>query len=172
MSETLEIIIRVFVAFIATLIITRLIGKQMIAQLTYHDFVAAITIGSIAGNLAFNIKISFFYFILSLALFSGIAWTVTWISLKSRNANRFVSGEPITVMENGTILTDNLRKMNYSLDALELGLRQQGIFHKEEVEKAILEINGSLSVLKKPAYRNVTKQELDALLKKIKEQID
>lgn len=47
MTEVIEIIIRVFVAFIVTLIITRLIGKQMIAQLTYHDFVAAITIACV-----------------------------------------------------------------------------------------------------------------------------
>lgn len=165
MSETTEIIIRVFVTFLATLIITRMLGKQMIAQVTYHDFVAAIIIGSIAGNLAFNIKIKFIYFILSLGMFSGIALIATWIALKSRKANMLLSGEPITVIENGTILTENMNNMKYSLDALELGLRQQGVFDKEEVEKAILEINGSLSILKKPSYRNVTKKELDALIK-------
>lgn len=137
-TEPIEIIIRVFVAFIATLIITRLIGKQMIAQLTYHDFVAAITIGSIAGNLAFNIKIRFFYFILSLALFSGIALIVTLISLKSKKMNRLLSGEPIIVVENGAVLEDNLRKMNYTLDALDLGLREKGVFDRNEVEKAVL----------------------------------
>lgn len=139
----------------------------MIAQLTYHDFVAAITIGSIAGNLAFNIKIRFFYFILSLALFSGIALIVTLISLKSKKMNRLLSGDPIIVVENGAVLEDNLRKVNYTLDALDLGLREKGVFDRNEVEKAVLETNGSLSVLKKPAYRNVTKQELDALFKKL-----
>lgn len=167
MTEAVEIIVRVFVAFIVTLIITRLIGKQMIAQLTYHDFVAAITIGSIAGNLAFNIKIKFVYFLLSLGLFSLIAWAVTVISLKNQKLKKLVSGQPIVVIENGNIHKDNLRKMNYTLEALELGLREKGVFNKNEVETAVLEINGSLSVLKKPEYKNVTQKELTEMLNKL-----
>ena len=73
--------------------------------MTYHDFVAAITLGAITANLAFNIKESFWDLTFSLILFSGVLYILTFAAMKSRKARTWLSGtKPTVVIENGKIL--------------------------------------------------------------------
>lgn len=80
----MEIVARVVLAFAIMMIITRMLGKQTIAQMTYHDFVAAITLGALTANLAFNNMIKISHMIVVLLTFSGIAYSLMILSLKSR----------------------------------------------------------------------------------------
>ena len=116
--------------------------------------------GTIAGNLAFNIKIKFLYFIIAIVIMSSIVFILNLIAVRISRFRKWISGEPTTLIQNGQILEDSMKKMGYSLDSLKQALRSKDIFHLDEVECAILEINGSLSVLKKPQYKNTTKQDL------------
>ena len=116
--ESIQVLIRTSAAFIVIMIIARILGKQTISQMTFHDFVAAITLGAITGNLAFNTKLNHWNLAASLMLFSGIAFVVTFISLKSRTVRKWLSGKPTIVIENGKILESNLRKLHLTLDTL------------------------------------------------------
>lgn len=160
MPGIVEIIIRTIVAFVLLWSFTFLLGKQTINQKTYHGFIASVTLGTIAGNMAFNIKIKSLYFVISLLIMSGIVITLAFIALKNQRARKWIAGKPTVIIENGKILEQNMRKLKYTLDSLNHGLRAKDIFNIEEVEHAILEIDGSLSVLKKPDYRHVTKRDL------------
>ncbi|WP_047153156.1 DUF421 domain-containing protein [Aneurinibacillus tyrosinisolvens] len=160
MTDTIEIVIRTFTSFALFIIIMHILGKQLVGQITYHYFIAAITLGSIAGNMAFNIKIKFLYFIISMLLFSAIAFALAFLTLKSSTIRRWISGDPAVIIQNGKLLEDNMKKAKYTLDVLNQGLREKDIFDIEEVEHAVLEVNGKLSVLKKPEYRGVTRQDL------------
>lgn len=163
MSEIIEVVLRTFVAFILLMLVARILGKQTLAEMTFHDFVAGITIGALAANLAFNTNLSFWSIVTSLLVFSSIALILTIIALKSRKARNWISGTPTVIIENGMILEDNMKKMKYNLDSLNQGLREKNIFDINEVEYAILETHGHLSVLKKPIYRNVNKLDLSIL---------
>ncbi|MEC0270403.1 DUF421 domain-containing protein [Paenibacillus anseongense] len=160
MEEFIQVLIRTFAAFIIIMIVARILGKQTISQMTYHDFVAAITLGAITGNLAFNTKLNHWNLLASLLLFSGIAFIVTFISLKSRKSRKWLSGRPTIVIENGKILEDNLKKLHLTLDTLNQELREKDIFDIQEVEFAVLELNGRLSVLKKPEFRQVLMKDI------------
>ncbi|MFC7440185.1 DUF421 domain-containing protein [Laceyella putida] len=160
MSDNIEVIIRTFVAFILLWSFTCILGKQTIAQKTYHGFIASITLGTIAGNMAFNIKINSWHFVISLLIMSSIIFLLALIALRNRKARKWISGEPTVVIENGKILEHNMKKLKYTLDSLNHGLREKDIFNIEEVEVAMVEIDGSLSVLKKPHYRHITKKDL------------
>lgn len=155
-----DILFRTVAAFILIMIIARLLGKQTVAQMTYHDFVVTITLGAITGNVAFNTYFRIWHLLLSLILFSGIAYLLSHISLKSRKSRKWISGKPTVVIENGNILEQNMRKLKLSLDTLIQELREKDIFNIEEVEYAVLELNGRFSVLKKPEYRQVTRKDL------------
>ncbi|EKS8361322.1 DUF421 domain-containing protein, partial [Bacillus cereus] len=89
-----------------------------------------------------------------------------YISMKSRIGRKVFAGNPTVIMENGKILENNMRKMRYSLDYLNQQLRENGIFNIEEVLYVVVETNGKISVLKKPEYRTVTKQDLNIPTKK------
>lgn len=163
MSGSIEIIIRTFTAFILLWVFVQLLGKQTIAQRTYHLYIASITMGTIAGNLAFNIKIKFLYFIISIIIMGTVVFMLNLVAVRNPRFGKWIAGEPAILIQKGQILEETMERMGYSLDSLKRGLRGKDIFNIEEVECAILEINGALSVLKKEQYQNTTKQDLPLL---------
>ncbi|MCM3116452.1 DUF421 domain-containing protein [Neobacillus sp. MER 74] len=163
MSETVEIIIRTFTSFILLWVFVLVLGKQTIAHKTYHLYIASITMGTIAGNLAFNIKIRFLYFIIAMILLGTVVFILNQVALRNPRLRKWIAGEPAILIQNGEILGESMERMHYSLDSLQQALRGKNIFNIEEVECAILEINGSLSVLKKHQYLSTTKEDLKQL---------
>ncbi|MFB7142823.1 DUF421 domain-containing protein [Gottfriedia sp. NPDC056225] len=159
MVSTLEVIIRTFSAFVLLICITHLLGKQTISKMTYHDYISSITLGSIAGNLTFNTSIKFSNYITALIIFCTFLFLATLVSLKNRKARALFNGEPTVVIQDGKILEKNLEKLRISMDSLNQALRRRDIFDIDEVEYAIFEPDGHLSILKKPSYRFVTRKD-------------
>ncbi|WP_143804268.1 DUF421 domain-containing protein [Paenibacillus sp. FSL R7-0337] len=160
MPTYLEIILRTIAAFVLLMVTSRILGKQTISNMTFHDFVSGITLGSIAANLAFNNKLSYGLIAVSLLIFFAISFLVSKAALENRTWNRWVSGTPTVIIEDGTILEDNMRSIRYTLDSLAQSLREKDIFNLEEVEYACLEGHGKLSVKKKSEYEWVTRKDL------------
>lgn len=160
MVGSVEIIFRTFTAFILLWVFVQLLGKQTIAQRTYHLYIASITMGTIAGNLAFNIEIKFLYFIIAIIIMGTIVFMLNLVAVRNPLFRKWIAGEPATLIQKGQILEESMERMGYSLDSLKQALRGKDIFNIDEVEYAILEINSSLSVLKKQQYQNTTKQDL------------
>ncbi|MEF2095158.1 DUF421 domain-containing protein [Bacillus sp. CFBP9009] len=163
MSESVEIIFRTLTSFILLWVFVHLLGKQTIAQRTYHLYIASITMGTIAGNLAFNIKIKFLYFIIAIIIMGTVVYMLNLLSIRNPLFGKWIAGEPATLIQKGQILEESMERMGYSLESLKQALRGKDIFNIEEVEFAILETNGSLSVLKKEQYQNAAKQDLPLL---------
>ncbi|GGF18368.1 UPF0702 transmembrane protein YdfS [Halobacillus andaensis] len=164
MAEHIEVILRSIGAFVLLLIGARILGKQTLSQMTIFDFIAAISLGSIAANLAFNLSIKSHHIGLSFIIFVAVAYFIAFVSLKNRKARKFFAGDPTIIIQNGKILEHNMKKMRYTLDYLNQQLREKDVFTIEEVLFALIETNGSLTVLKKPQFRSVTKQDIAALL--------
>lgn len=160
MIGTFEVIIRTFSAFVLLICITHLLGKQTISKMTYHDYITSITIGSIAGNLAFNTSIRFSNFITALIILSIFIFLATLVSLKNKKARALFNGEPTVVIQDGKILEKNLVNLRVTMDSLNQALRRRDIFDIDEVEYALFEPDGHLSILKKPEYRFVTRKDL------------
>ncbi len=97
MSESLEVVWRSIASFGLLLIGTRILGKQTISQMTIFDFVATISSGAIAANLAFNTSIKAHHIIIALVIYVIIIYTIALISLKSRKGRKFLAGDPTIV---------------------------------------------------------------------------
>lgn len=160
MSESIEVVLRSFTAFAILLIGTRILGQQLISQMTTFDFIASISIGTIAANLAFNTPIKAYNFFMAYAIFIVVTVIIAIISLKNRQARKFFAGTPTVIIRDGHLLEENMRKIRYTLDYLNQQLREKDIFNIDEVYQAMIETNGTLTVLKKPEYRSVTRQDL------------
>lgn len=160
MIGTIDVIIRTLSAFILLICITHLLGKQTISKMTYHDYITSITIGSIAGNLAFNTSIRFSNYITALIILCTFLFLATLVSLKNKKARAIFNGEPTVVIQDGKILEKNIEKLRISMDSFNQALRRRDIFDIDEVEYAIFEPDGHLSVLKKPSHRFVTREDL------------
>lgn len=160
MSDWLETIFRTISIFILLMVITNLQGKQLSSHTLYYNLALWIALGSIAGNAAFNTALDFFPMVISVITICLMAYMFSFLSLKNRKLRKWISGYPTIIIEKGLLLDENMKKMKYSLDDLNEGLRQKDIFNIEEVEYALLESNGALSVLKKEEYRPLTKQDI------------
>ncbi len=99
MADIVEIIIRCFVTFLLLLLLAHWIGKEMIGQMTYLHYMSAITLGSIAGNMVFNIKIKFVDFLVSIVLFGVITWVLAFISFRNRKTRKWIEGEPTVIIK-------------------------------------------------------------------------
>lgn len=156
MNETAVVIVRGIIAFFSLLIFARLLGKQQISQLTFFDYVLGITIGSIAASLTTELTSRAWYHFVGLVVWTVAVLALQLISETWRYASKYVDGEPVVVVMNGKIMEDTMKKMRYrSVDLMEQ-LRDKGVFDLNEVEFAILETNGKLSVLKKPQFQPIT----------------
>ncbi len=166
MSEHIEIILRTLFSFSILFIGAKILGKQIIAEMNTFDFIGAISIGSIIANLAFNLNVKTHHAVIAFLILLFIILMVSYISMKSRIGRKIFAGNPTVIIENGKIPENNMRKMRYSLNYLNQQLRENRIFNIEEVLYVVVETNGKISVLKKPEYRTVTKQDLNIPTKK------
>ncbi|WP_078810550.1 DUF421 domain-containing protein [Selenihalanaerobacter shriftii] len=160
MKIIIEIIIQTILAFFSILFFTRILGKQQIAQLSFHDYVNGITFGSIAATMTTDFNQRTWHYLLGLTLFAILTFLMEWITLKSRKARKVIEGEPLILVHNGKILEDNMKKARFNLKELNSQLRSKDIFNVDQVQYAILETDGSVSVMPKPEYKSVTVQDM------------
>ena len=149
----------VFTYFL-TLILCRLMGRKVISQMTFFDFVVGIIVGSVAANLVVNVKNPVITATTSLITLTFLTVVVDYAHIKSFLSRKIINSEPVSLIENGKIVDANMRRTRFSLDALTMLLREKNVFNISEVEFAILETDGKLSVLKKSQYLPVTPADL------------
>ncbi|CAH2214583.1 YetF domain-containing protein [Tepidibacter aestuarii] len=156
----LDIILRTIISFMVLLLLTRILGKKQLSQLTFFNYITGITLGSIAANFSAQSNISLINGIVSLICWTFLTIFIDYISLKFPKARVVLDGEPTIVIKKGKILNERLAEMRINMDDLSMMLRNDGIFSISEVEYAILEPDGKLSVLKKVDYQEVTKKDM------------
>ena len=161
MSGYFNIFLKSIISFIGLLFITRLMGRKHRSELTFFDHVVSITIGSIIASIAVDRSIKVVDGIIATIVWGILPIIVGYISLKNLIFRKIVDSEPLIIIRNGAIIDKNMAKTRYHIGDLLMQLRQKNVFDITEVEFAILEPNGDLSVLKKPQYNSVTKKDLN-----------
>lgn len=165
MNEGLVVAVRAIISFFSLLIFARILGKEQISQLTFFDYILGITIGSIASEATVDLSSRAWPHFVGLLSWAVLAYLMQYISLKWRYAAKVIEGEPVIVIMKGRIMDKVLSKMKFRCSDVLVLLRNQGIFDLNEVDYAILEPNGSLSVLKKPEYITLTRKDMNIEVK-------
>jgi len=158
--DFLRIILQTVLAFFTILIITRLLEKEQLGHLTFYEYITGITIGSLAADIAIDTAGNRWLILLSLVVFALLTYLMGYVSLKSRVARKLLEGEPTIVVQNGKIMEKNMKQIRYNVDDLLTQLREKGVFNISDVEFAVLEPNGQLSVLLKSQKKPVTREDL------------
>jgi len=157
----LVVVVRSVISFFSLLILIRIIGKQQIAQLTFFDYAVGITIGSIASTMSVQINENTFTTMVGMATWALLAIILEFFSLKSKKCAQIIEGKEEIIIENGKVLEEHLKRSRITIEEVLSELRSQGIFNIQDVEVAIYEPTGKLSVQKK-AYKNpVTIKDLN-----------
>jgi len=146
--------------FVMLVGLARVIGRKLLAQMSYFDFTVAITIGSISGSYVVQM-VEGMWVLVSPLLLTVLALSFDYLHLKSLKLRKITEGEPVVVIQNGNILEHNMKKLRYHLDNLEAQLRDKGVFDLSEVEFAVFEPHGQLSVLKKSQNLPLTPRDMN-----------
>ena len=126
----------------------RIMGKREIGQLGIIDLIVSILIAELAAISIENYNSSIFLAIFPVGVLVILELVLGYLSVKYRKFNRLFEGKPVFIINKGRINYKNLIKQRYSIDDLLVELRQKSISSIEEVEYAILENNGKLSIFK------------------------
>ena len=161
LNEGLIVLVRGIIGFFTLLIFTRILGKQQVSQLTFFDYVVGITIGSMASTLTTDLTSRAWPHWVGLLTWTVLCFILQIITLKSKNAEKFLDGEPSIIITNGKILEDTMKKFRYTISDLLAQLRDKGIFDLSEVAYGVLEKDGKLSILKKTEYDPLTPKDLN-----------
>ena len=139
----------------------RLIGKQQVAQLTFFDYIVGITIGSMASAISILPETNTLAVLVGMSVWTGLAILIAYLGIHSVWVRKLVDGEATVVVENGKILEKNLKSIRIPIDELISELRTQGVFNLADVEFALFEPGGKISVQVKSQKQPLTPADLN-----------
>ncbi|WP_071394663.1 DUF421 domain-containing protein [Bacillus tuaregi] len=160
MPEYVMVIGRSFLSFIVLFILARILGKKQISQLTFFDYVVGIVIGDMASTVAIDADMKYLHGVIGLVVFTLSSLLLSFGAIRSFKFRDLVESSPTIMVKNGKIMEESLKKHKMTFDDLLNGLRVQGAFKLSEVEIAILETDGQISVMKKPQYESLTPNDI------------
>lgn len=161
MPIVVVVIIRSVIGFFLLLLLIKMIGKQQVTQLTFFDYTVGITIGSIASTLSVQVNENSWSTMVGMAVWALLALLLAFLGLKSPYLRKMIEGIAQPVIKNGKIQVEILRQNKISMEELVSMLRSKDVFNVEDVEFAVLEQNGKLSVLLKSQKQPLTPQDLN-----------
>ena len=166
MSEIYSVLFRTILVLIVLFFITKMLGKKQISQLSLFDYIVGITIGSIAADISLDLEKNLFSGLVSLFIYGFIAYLISELTIKSIIARRFLTGVPTVLVEKGKIIESGLKKTKIDVNELLAEARISGYFNLEEINYAIMEINGAISFLPREEERPATKKDMNIRKKK------
>jgi len=165
--EIKQITIELIIGFIALLVVSRVIRKTQIKQLTPFDFISAIVLGELLGNAVYDPNVKLWSVIYALILWSVLMLIVEIITQKFNKSRKVIEGEPAIIIRHGQIDYKVIKREKLDINNLLSMLRQKNCFSIREVEYAILEQGGDISILKKSEYDNPKSQDLNLPFKPV-----
>ena len=142
----ITIIFKTFFLYFLIILVYRIMGKKEVGKLGIIDLIVSILIAELAAMSIENLDSSIMLSVVPIATLVLIQVTLSFITLKSNNIRNLLDGKPVVIIKKGKLQFKNMSKIRYSLDDLLSQLREQQIKSIEEVDYAVLENNGKLSV--------------------------
>lgn len=165
-TEVLESILTAVISVIVMFILTKLIGNRAISQMNMFDYINSITIGSIASELAVSEPGDIIQPLVAMIVYAGAVIMLAIVTEKSLKLRRFVEGRSVLLMENGKLIDRNFRKAKIDVNEFLMQCRLQGYFDISEIETAIGESNGRISILPYASKKPPTADDLNIVPQK------
>lgn len=154
------VVLRTLLVYAALLVVVRLTGKREMGHVSPFDFVVAILVAEVAVLPIAEPERPVWHGLVPLATIVFGELVLSWLTLKSQAVRHLLTGRPSVVIRDGRLVEDELRSVRFCIDDLLESLRAKDVADVTEVEVAILEPNGSLSVIRKSQHRPVTPADL------------
>ncbi|MCX8659643.1 DUF421 domain-containing protein [Gilliamella sp. B2772] len=145
----LEMAPKFLIALIILLIYVKLSGKSQIAPMSQLDQVGSMVIGALVGGTLLNANVSAWEAAGAVAIWAGLLILVRFIKSKNSKLRDAIDGEPIQLVKNGNLISENFKKANLPVRDFETLINIQGICAFSELKQVWYELNGSLTIIKK-----------------------
>ncbi len=159
-TELIDVTVRALISLITLFLVTKMLGKKQVSQLSLFDYVIGISIGNFAAEMTINIDSQYMNGVLAVIIFGAVAYLVSILTMKSIWLRRYFMGTPTIMIQDGKLLEENMKKVHFEVNDLLEECRGNGYFDLNEIEYAIMEANGKLSILPKPEYKPVTVKDM------------
>lgn len=147
-------------SFAVLFLVAKCIGHKQIAQLDFFDYITGITIGSIAAEMATELEEPWKP-LTAMFLYGGVTLLLSIISNKFPRSRKYLNGSPTILMDNGKLFYKNLKKAKLDLSEFMVMCRQQGYFDLTNIQTAVFEYNGKLTILPVTSQRPATPKDLN-----------
>lgn len=152
----LKVGIRVIFFYFFIILIYRMMGKREVGQLSIIDLIVSILIAELVAITTTEVNNSILYSLVPIIIIVSLQIGLSFLSLKVPKLRNFLDGNPSFIIKDGKINYNEMIKQKYNLDDLLSQLREKGYRSIEEIEYAILENNGNLSIFNYNKLKNKT----------------
>lgn len=157
--EILKVSLTSLFSALALFLIAKILGHKQMSQLDFFDYITGITIGSIAAEMATELEKPLNPLI-AMVIYGFVAVGLTLSTNKLPRMRKYINGTPTIIMHNGKIYKENMKKAKMDLTEFMVMCRQEGYFDLSEIQTAVFEYNGRLSVLPQSSKRPLTPEDM------------
>lgn len=158
-------VFRGILIYFLALILSKLIGTKIISQMNFFDFTMGVSVGSMIAKIIIDKDHVVFSGIVALIIFTLLTIATSYINLKNYKIRRMINGKTLILIENGRFFDKNLKKLRLTINELMMKLREKDVFNLEDVQFAIMESSGQLSVLVNANKKPLTPYDMDLSVK-------
>lgn len=158
--EIIKVLLTSFLSVASLFIIAKVMGHKQMSQLDFFDYISGITIGSIAAELATELEEPLKPLI-AIAVYGVAAILLTKITSLFPKTRKYINGTPTILMNNGKLYRANMKKAKLDLSEFMVMCRQQGYFNLSDIQTAVFEFNGKLSILPVSKKRPANPEDLN-----------
>lgn len=157
--DIIKVILTSFLSAVALFVIAKIIGHKQMSQLDFFDYITGITVGSIAAELATELEEPLKP-LMAMVVYGVVSFFLSILTSKHQKLRKFINGTPSIIMEDGKIYRRNMKKAKLDLSEFMVMCRQQGYFNLDDIETAVFEYNGNLTILPKSDKRPANPSDL------------
>ena len=157
--ELIGVVFTALLSAAALFAIAKVMGHKQLAQLDFFDYISGITIGSIAAELATELE-SPLQPLIALAVYGAISVGLSLLTHRLPKARKYINGSPTVLLDGGTLYRANMKKAKLDLSEFMVLCREQGYFDLRDIQTAVFEHNGKLSILPKSQKRPLNPEDM------------
>lgn len=157
--EIINVILITLLSVTTLFIIAKIIGHKQMSQLDFFDYISGITIGSIAAEMILEVEKPWKP-LLAMVIYGVITFGLAVITSRFPRTRKYINGTPTILMDNGKLYRENMKKAKLDLSEFMVMCRQLGYFNLNEIQTAVFEYNGRLSVLPVSKKRPMTPEDM------------
>lgn len=158
--DTLKVVGRILTILPLLLGVGLFMGKRSIGELPVFDFLVVLVLGSVVGADIADPKINHIHTVTAIIVIALLQKFIVWVKLRNRKIGKILTFEPTIVIFNGEMIEANIARIHYSIDNITQMLREQQAFILKDVELAIIEPNGQLSVKLRKEKEALTREDM------------